>query len=82
MCSAEIPGPWSVTETLSAGPRTPATRSVSVMETVTVEASTRRSVLAETLHGLHLDAQEDFGDQLAKAPEGWSKFLIRDEKAE
>lgn len=52
----------------------------SVMTTVQVEGSTRRSVLAETLHGLHLDAQEDFGDQLATAPKGWSKFLIREEK--
>lgn len=53
----------------------------SVMTTVEVEGSTRRSVLAETLHGLHLDAQDDFADHLAEAPKGWATYLIEKEEA-
>lgn len=44
------------------------------MKTVELKGSTRASVLAQDLYGLHLDAHTDFGEKLAAVPVGWGQF--------
>lgn len=44
-----------------------------------VKAATRDSVVAQTLHGLHVDAQDDAANKLSRVPVGWGYWVGTEE---